>query len=193
MTRANLAEFPGLIELAASLGADEVVATNLTYSPSLALDGQHIFAAQPLPEDIEIVQHAKLIAERLDLPLRVYPLQSEPNTLVCDADPANTVYINHLGEVTPCVYLGLTVKGQIPRFYQGEPHPFDPVSFGNVSGGLEQVLRSKEREGFISAFQLRNVSKSPLAMFAYMTGQESEGELPCPPVPCQHCYKMLGV
>jgi MoaA/NifB/PqqE/SkfB family radical SAM enzyme len=193
MTRANLDEFPELVELAASLGADEVVATNLTYSPNLALDHKHVFEEQPLPEYLEIVNQAKQNAERLNLPLRVYPLQTEPQTLVCDADPLKTVYVNHRGEVTPCVYLGLTVKGQIPRFYQGEPHPFDTISFGNVSGGFDLALHGKERETFISAFKRRNVGSNPLAMFAYMTDQDLETELPLPPVPCRHCYKMLGV
>ena len=193
MTRANLGEFPPLIELAASLGADEVVATNLTYSPSLALDRMHIFGEQPRLEDIEIIDQAKRNAQRLNIPLRVYPLQTEPQTLVCDADPVNTVYINHRGEVAPCVYLGLTVQGQVPRFYRGEFHPFDTISFGDISNGLDQSLRGKEREAFISAFNRRNVGSNPLAMFAYMTGQDSETELPLPPSPCQHCYKMLGV
>lgn len=194
MTRANLDEFPSLVELAASLGADEVVATNLTYSPSLTLDGQHIFGEQPLAEDIEIINQARQAAERLDIPLRVYPIQAEPQTLVCDADPVNSVYINHKGDVTPCVYLGLTVQGQIPRFYQGEAHPFDTISFGNVcTGGFAQGLQSMEREAFTSAFKGRNVGSSPLAMFTYLSTQSEEGELSPPPAPCQHCYKMLGV
>lgn len=193
MTRANMGEFPSLVELAASSGADEVVATNLTYSPSLDLDRKHIFGEQPLTEDLEIIAQARQNAERLNLPLRVYPVQTEPNTLICDADPVNTVYINHRGDVTPCVYLGLTVQGQIPRYYHGEPHPFDTISFGNVSTGLDHALRGKERETFISAFKRRNVGKNPLAMFAYMTDQENESGLPLPPEPCQHCYKMQGV
>ncbi len=193
MTRANLGEFPALVELAASLGADEMVATNLTYSPSLALDGKHVFGENPLTEDMEIINQARQNAERLNLPLRVYPLQTEPNTLVCDADPVNTVYINHRGEVTPCVYLGLTVEGQIPRYNQGEAHPFDTISFGNVSTGLDRALRGSERKTFISAFKRRNVGSNPLAMFAYMTDENSDAELPPPPVPCRHCYKMLGV
>ena len=193
MTRANLNEFPSLVELGASLGADEVVATNLTYSPNLALDRMHIFGEQLLPEDIEIIDRAKATAKRLDIPLRVYPLQAEPQTLVCDADPINTVYINHRGEVTPCVYLGLTVPGKIPRYYHGEAHPFDTVSFGNVSNGLEQALKGEEREAFVSAFEHRNASNIPLAVFAYLTEQTESDGLPLPPAPCQHCYKMLGV
>jgi len=193
MTRANLNEFPSLVELGASLGANEIVATNLSYAPSLELDRMHVFGEQPLSEDIEIIGQAKTNAERLNIPLRVYPLQIEPQTLVCDADPINTVYINHRGEVTPCVYLGLTVPGKIPRYYHGEAHPFDTLSFGNVSIGLEQALQGKGREAFVAAFKRRNISKVPLAIFTYLTEQTESDELPLPPAPCQHCYKMLGI
>ena len=193
MTTANLSEFPALVELAASLGADEVVATNLTYSPSLMLDRMHIFGEQPVPADLEIVDRAKQNAERLGIPLRVYPVQVEPQTMVCDADPINAVYVNHHGEVTPCVYLGLTVQGQIPRFYQGEAHPFDTVSFGNVCNGFDQVLQGIKREAFTTVFKTRNVGSNPLTMFTYLTSQDEQAELPLPPFACQHCYKMLGV
>ncbi len=135
MTRANMDEFPALVDLAASLGADEVVATNLTYSPSLELDGKHVFGDPPLGDDLDIIASARAVAERFNIPIRIYPLQTEPNTLVCDADPVNTIYINHRGDVTPCVYLGLTVQGQVPRYYRGESHPFDTLSFGNVRDG----------------------------------------------------------
>jgi len=193
MTRANLDEFPPLVELAASLGADEVVATNLTYSPSLALDRMHIFGEQPQQSDVEIIQQAQQNAERHNIPLRVYPLQAEPNTLVCDADPLNAIYINHRGDVSSCVYLGLTLQGQVPRFYHGEAHPFETRSFGNVCNNMAQVLDGKERRAFIEAFEQRNMYNSPLAMFMQMAEQGSDDGLPLPPVPCQHCYKLLGV
>jgi MoaA/NifB/PqqE/SkfB family radical SAM enzyme len=192
MTRANLDEFPGLVELASSLGADEVVATNLAYSPSLALDGMGVFGEHPLQKDLDIISHARGAAERADLPLRVYPLQAEPNTLVCDADPMHSIYINHKGEVSACVYLGLTVQGRIPRYYRRELRPFDPVSFGNVCEGLDLVLQGKERKEFVEQFKGRNVSSSPLAMFTYMAGQEVP-DLPLPPQPCRCCYKMMGI
>jgi MoaA/NifB/PqqE/SkfB family radical SAM enzyme len=193
MTRANMSEFPSLVELAGSLGADETVATNLAYSPSLELDHKHVFGDPPLAEDIEIIARAKETAERLNIPLRIYPLQTEPNTLVCDADPVNTIYINHRGDVTPCVYLGLTVHGQVPRFYQGESHPFDTLSFGIICTGLKQALQSEERRNFVESFKCRNASSGPLAVFTYMAGQNDGGELPPPPAPCQFCYKMLGI
>lgn len=193
MTRANLAELPRVVELAASLGADEVVATNLAYAPSAALDHQRVFAEQPLQHDVEIIESAKSTAERLRMPLRVYPIQTEPSTLVCDADPLSTIYINHKGEVSPCVYLGLTVNGEIPRFYHAQAHPFQPLSFGSVCDGLPDILQSRSRRQFVKTFEARKASSGPLALFTYMAAHEDEGGLPPPPAPCQWCYKMLGI
>ena len=193
MTSANLSEFPSLVELAASLGADEVVATNLTYSPSLKLDRMHVFGEQPRQEDVEIINQAEHVAERLNIPLRIYPIQAEPQTLVCDADPEHAVYINHRGDVTPCVYLGLTVPGQVPRYYDGEAHPFDTYSFGNVRDGFSQVLEGEERATFTAGFKDRSADNNPLAMLTLLSTQDDEVELSLPPLPCQHCYKMLGV
>jgi MoaA/NifB/PqqE/SkfB family radical SAM enzyme len=193
MTTANMDEFPALIELAASLGADEVVATNLTYSPSLQLDHMHVFGEQPSSNDLEIINQARQAAKRLNMPLRIYPLHAEPQTLVCDADPVNGVYVNHRGDVTPCVYLGLTVQGKVPRYYHGEAHPFDTYSFGNVCDGFDRVLGGKERESFTTIFKERNVGNDPLAMFTLLSAQGEEEELSLPPTPCQYCYKMLGV
>jgi MoaA/NifB/PqqE/SkfB family radical SAM enzyme len=193
MTRANLSEFPSLIELAASLGADEVAATNLAYSPSLALEHQHVFGEQPLHEHIDFIKHAQQTADRLNIPLRVYPLQTEPATLVCDADPLNTIYVNHRGDVGPCVYLGLAVQGEVPRYFHGEFHPFETLSFGNVWNGFTRALQSESRKRFVEAFERRNASNSPLALFTYMAGKQDEAELPPPPWPCRSCYKMLGI
>jgi MoaA/NifB/PqqE/SkfB family radical SAM enzyme len=193
MTRANLAELPPLVELAASLGANEIVATNLTYSPSLALDEMHVFGEHPLSENVEIIRQAKEVARQLNVPFRAYPLQTEPNTLVCDANPANTIFINHRGDVTPCVYLGLTVQGAVPRYFHGEAHPFETLSFGNIRDGLPHALMGRPRKAFVDQFGHRQMSSTPLAVLDYMSGQSDQSEIPPPPVPCQFCYKMLGI
>ena len=192
MTRANLGELPGLVELASRLGADEMVATNLVYAPSAALDQMGVFGDPPADSDLETIAQAHQAAERVQMRLRVYPLQEEPDTLICDADPLRSIYINHRGEVSACVYLGLAVPGRIPRYYHGEEQPFDPCSFGDVSEGLDKVLRGRKRRDFTEAFRRRNASNSPLALFTYMAAQEPP-ELPASPEPCRHCYKMLGV
>lgn len=215
MTRPNLQDFPSLVELAARLGVDEMVATNLTYSPSLQLDQMHVFGEEPAEADLAIVETARQAAERLGLRLRVYPLKTEPRTLVCDADPLRSIYINHQGEVSPCVYLGLrlreaespggqAMKATAPRYFRAKStqaaewrpislEPGSPGQFGHVREGLTQVLESKRRREFIRAFHNRNITRSPVVAFSYLAGADDHTELPLPPEPCRACYKMLGV
>lgn len=214
MTRLNLQELPALVGLAAELGADEMVATNLTYSPTLELDRLHVFADEPDPDHLAILEEAHHTAKRLGIRLRTYPIKTHPRTLVCDADPMRSIYINHRGEVTACVYLGITLQtavgqreqggGIIPRYYQGEwkpivlkdvSQPGYPAShqFGNVREGLRTVLEGPGRAEFVQAFQRRNIASNPLISFSYLAGTTGETELPPPPEPCRACYKMLGV
>ena len=193
MTRANLNELPGLVELAASLGADEVVATNLAYAPSLELDRMRVFGENPLAEDLEVVVQATQAAARLKMPFRAYPLKTEVATLVCDADPMNSIYVNYQGDVSGCVYMGLTAQDPMPRFYEGVPQPFDRISFGNICDGMEKALEGHARQEFVQAFSRRKAMGNPLAMFSYLAGPQQTEQLPLAPPPCRCCYKLLGI
>jgi MoaA/NifB/PqqE/SkfB family radical SAM enzyme len=191
MTRDNFVQLPDFVELAARLGADEVVATNLTYAPTRDIDQRRVFGDRIPESHAEILAQAKAKANKYDLPARIYPLEMEKLVMMCDSRPDETVFINHLGEVTPCVYLGLSLHGEIPRFFQGESHPISPVSFGNVRNGLPGCLSSPARKEFNRYFQRRISAHSPLANFAFDYG--SPMELPPPPPACRYCYKMYAV
>ncbi len=193
MTRANIAELPGFVRLAAELGADEAVATNLTNTPTLEQEHQRVFAAQPDPTDLEIVEQARRIAAQAGLPFMVYPLEMQDQVLVCDANPLETIYINHLGEVAPCVNLGLCARGEIPRYFGGESHPTPRINFGDVRQGLPAALDSLQRRVFCQAFRQRNVTANPLVAFSVLSGVSKGEALPPPPQPCRACYKMYGV
>jgi MoaA/NifB/PqqE/SkfB family radical SAM enzyme len=190
MTRSNLHDLPEMVRLSARLGANEVAATNLTYSPTLALDEERVFGLSPLPEHLDILAEAQQAAAAAGIPLRVYPLQMEDQVLTCDARPDESIFINHQGECAPCVYLGLSVEGDIPRTFMGQAHPCLPVSFGNVRAGLEQALHSTTRRDFVKTFQRRDIARDPLAAFSALSGQV---DVPPPPAPCRQCYKMYGV
>lgn len=191
MNAGNLGELPDLVRLAAKLGADEVVATNLTYTPTLELDDFRAFG-RDLPGATDITREARRVAENCGMRLTLYPLEFEDQVLVCDARPHKTTFINQQGEVTPCVLLGLNLHGDIPRYYFGEAQPVPPVSFGSVCQGLPQVMEGPERRAFIEPFLRREAAAHPLASFAYLLEQQ-QPDLPDPPEPCRHCYKLLGV
>ncbi|MEW5721403.1 MAG: radical SAM protein, partial [Chloroflexota bacterium] len=122
MLRANLHELPDFARLATSLGADEVVATNVAYAPTREIEAQRVFAESPDPRHVALVAEAEREAKRLGVAFRAYPLTMDQNILECDAQPTETAFVNHLGQVTPCVYLGLPVQGSAPRVFQGQDH-----------------------------------------------------------------------
>jgi MoaA/NifB/PqqE/SkfB family radical SAM enzyme len=193
MTASNLEELPEMVRLSASLGSDEVVATNLTYAPTQLLDSQRVFSDKPEAAFAAYVAEAQENARQLDIPLRVYPLSMEDEVLVCDANPLETVFINHTGEVTPCVYLGVSVSGEVPRYFQGQPLPYHPVSFGHICNDLSNVMNGMRRKEFTNAFRRRDMARSPLASFALLSAGEGGSGLPPAPEPCRGCYKLYGV
>jgi MoaA/NifB/PqqE/SkfB family radical SAM enzyme len=193
MMRPNIHELPAFVRLAASLGADEVAATNVAYAPTPEIESRGVFAATPDPEYQAIVAESEQEAGRLGLQLRVYPLTMDDNILECDAKPTEMAFINHLGAVTPCVYLGLPVKDSAPRFFQGKNYPVSPVSFGNVRAGLIEALQGQSRATFVAPFRARKAFAYSALAFSAASGMGQDMRLPDPPPPCRHCYKLYGV
>ena len=193
MLRANIHELPEFVRLAASLGADEIVATNVVYAPTREIEAQRVFAESPEPQHLALVAEAEREARRLGVTFRAYPLTMDYNILECDAQPTETAYVNHLGQVTPCVYLGLPTREMAPRIFQGEEHPVARVHLGNICLGLLEAMQGAERAQFIGAFRARKAfAYSALALSA-ASGASEQTELPAPPPACRFCYKMYGV
>lgn len=191
MMRPNMDDLPPFVSLAASLGADEVVATNLTYAFTPELDAQHVFGPAPEPAHEALIAEAREEAARLGLKFRAYPLATSEAVVECDARPTETAFINCRGEVTPCVYLGLPVKEAAPRYCDGVNRPLPGLSFGNVRDGLLTVWEGPARKKFGAAFASRRAAGYS-SLLVSATGGDA-GALPAPPEPCRHCYKLLGV
>ena len=193
MMRANIHELPEFVRLAATLGADKVVATNVAYTPTHEIEVLRVFSELPDPQHVALVAEAKREAKRLGIIFRAYPLAMEPNILECDAQPTETAFVNHLGQVTPCVYLGLPVKENAPRVFQGQDCSFALVNFGNVCAGLIAALESAACAKFAGAFHSRKAfAYSALALSA-ASGMGEQVILPDPPLACRSCYKLYGV
>ncbi len=194
MTRDNLGELAAILPLAAAAGIDEVVATNIDFAPDPAVEARQAFACGPPdPEATAAVDRARAEATRTGLPFRAYPLGLGEPALMCDAYPTQNVFVNHRGEVTPCVYLGLPLKGAaIPRQFCGERKPATAVVFGDLRDGLPTALRSEAAEDFREAFRRRLATR--LDSLVPVDAERVGGpRTPPPPAQCVFCYKLYGL
>lgn len=193
MLRANIHELPAFVSLAKALGADEVVATNVAYTPTREIESSRVFAAVPDLQHQDWVAEAADQAKRARIKFNAYPLKLDAPVLECDAKPTETAFVNHRGEVAPCVYLGLPVREPAPRVFDGQDRAFAPVSFGNVRDGLVEVMLGRARNEFIEPLrQRRSAALIALAVAAEDTA-EPLVHIPSPPVSCESCPKMYGV
>jgi MoaA/NifB/PqqE/SkfB family radical SAM enzyme len=199
MTRANLHELQAFVELAARLGADEAVATNLTYTPTPELGNLRAFSChEPDPTYQEFVAHAQEKAQASGIKFRLYPLVKGEPLMGCDARPLEAAFVNHMGYVTPCVYLGLSVKGDIPRIFCGRQVSVDPVRFGHVSQGLMAAFHSHEAEKFKAPLRKLKMSTHPALLFGALTTEATtdytaSDRVSILPIGCQSCYKQYGM
>ena len=132
MTRTNIAELPRAVELAASLGVDELYAINLDYVVTPAHDRLRLFGCPDLREGaIRTVEEARRRARRVGLAFRSYPLDLE-EVAICEAHPTKILFVSCEGWVSPCTYLTLPGQAEIPRRFQGRQVSVPVVRFGNV-------------------------------------------------------------
>jgi MoaA/NifB/PqqE/SkfB family radical SAM enzyme len=195
MTKANLAELPEAVDLAAALGADELVATNLDYVVTPEHDDLRAFACpQPRGGFARIVEDARERSRRAGLGFRPYPL--EPGEVaVCEADPLKILFVACDGWVSPCNYMGLAGRTDIPRYFDGRTITVPRLRFGNIlEQDLLDIWASPAYRAFRRQFQERALAVAARAVGAVVGGGEAPGlTLPAPPDPCRTCYKLCGV
>jgi MoaA/NifB/PqqE/SkfB family radical SAM enzyme len=192
MTPANLAELPRAVELAAELGADELVATNLDYVITPGLDALRAYSVSPPAQACRaVLNEAAAVARRTGIAFRPYPLQFR-EMAVCDLNPLKLLYVSAEGAVSPCVYTSLAGLPELPRVFEGAPLETPAVSFGNVNERpLVEIWESPAYREFRGRFA-RRVAGAGLAMLGAAAGDVEPEELPAPEA-CRTCPKLYGV
>ncbi len=193
MTPANLAELPQAVELAAALGADELVATNLDYVITPQLDELRAFApSPPARAHREAMEEARVAAQRFGVGFRANSL--EPREMaVCDLNPLKILFISADGSVSPCVYTSLTGQAAIPRFFDGKPVSIPPVRFGNVNQQeLMEIWEAPAYRAFRRQFIERLHGSAKMVFAAAGAARVAAEEAPAPE-PCRSCPKLYGV
>ncbi len=193
MTTTNLAELPGAVELAAGLGADELVATNLDYVMTPALDAVRAYGdGRPARQLGAALDEAGAAARRAGIAFRPYPLQFR-EMAVCDLNPLKILFVSADGAVSPCVYTSLTGQHDIPRVFDGRALEVPVVQFGNVNERpLAEIWESAPYREFRAQFARRVVRASSFALGALDAGSAQQADAPAPSA-CRTCPKLYGV
>ncbi len=195
MTKSNMAELPAAVELVASLGADELFAINLDYVVRPEHDALKAFGCPALREEFgRIVGEARERARRAGLAFRAYPLDGE-EVAVCEADPTKILFVSCDGWVSPCTYLGLSGRSDIPRRFEGQSLTVPRLRFGNVlDQDLMDIWNSSAYQTFRRQFARRRLGVAARAMGTVTgNGDDAASKMPPAPAPCLTCYKLYGL
>lgn len=191
MTKTNLCELPQAIELAARLGADELVATNLDYVITPALDRLKAYSSAPPAQALrKAMEDAREAAARAGLAFRPYGLESR-EMAVCDLDPLNILFVSADGRISPCVYTALAGQSEIPRFFDGASLRVPAVHFGDI--GETPLMEIWDRPDY-RAFRQRFLKRLIAARTPAFGARRAAGAADATPAPepCRTCPKLHG-
>ena len=86
LMRSNLQELPAAVELAATLGADQICVEHMDCIPILPMEKQVVFL-NPQETDPDVVAEAQRIAEQRSILFSCEPMTVSPDSRTCSADP----------------------------------------------------------------------------------------------------------
>jgi len=142
MTKTNIKELSEAVSLAKDVGIDEMVATNVDYTPGKLQDDMKIFSCKEDSYCKKLIESALRTAKKVKLPFRIYTLEME-ELIMCEMNPLKIVFLSHDGCVSPCVYLNLSKQGLIPRVFCGNQYEIERQCFGNI--GQDSFMEIWER------------------------------------------------
>jgi len=133
MTKMNIDELPEIVHLSKDMRVNELVATNLDYTPTSVQDGLRVFSCNTADSRFKkIVDISVREAKKKKLPFRVYPLEME-EVIICEMNPLRIAFFSYDGCVSPCIYLNMTKQGPLQRLFCGSHSNVQKVRFGNIT------------------------------------------------------------
>lgn len=202
MTRLNMTELPDMVPLAARMGIDEVMVTNIDYLPRERCNVLRAFHHESPTEVFEkSLEEMHALGKELGVAVRSYPLEAR-EVPMCEANPLKNIFFSVDGAVAPCVYLRIPKRGDIPRIFMDSEYEVPQTIFGNIDeGDLWEIWDGEGYRSFRKIYERRlagsfSVSKA-FDLFSGSATIHSEDEKirDIPPLPevCRTCYKAYGL
>jgi MoaA/NifB/PqqE/SkfB family radical SAM enzyme len=188
----NYHELPEYVELAHRLGVDQVIAKNLDVIIKPGDDARRVFSHDVPPSSTleQALQAAQQKAQALGVQLRVYSMQ--PNELtICDHNPLRSIFINHAGDLSPCITLTYAEE----RVFDGQRLLVPCQRFGNIcQEDLLDIWNKPAYRQFRQRYEARLQVERQATLDRLLGGPEA-ADLTLPPAPegCQTCYYLYGV
>jgi len=188
MLTSNFDELSRITRLAKKVGAEQVVASNLTLIQEPQLSQEALFNnPQRLNEYSRTLARIKKEAADNNILFAYRNPALDEASCVCLENVCRACVINVAGEVEPCVFTNPILSGssdktagkQMVAIFKDQPIPFEPFSFGNIKDtGLTRIWQSKKYWKFRKLFdpETRLSSREILADM---------------PPSCKTCYKRL--
>ena len=158
----NVHELPAFVELAHSLGVEQVVAKNLDVILKDGDDQRRFFSntGEPDKEVEQVLAEACSRAEALGIKLRFYPLRRQ-EVAVCEHNPLQSVFINWEGVVSPCITLSYATS----RIFNGKRIQVPCERYGDVRlDDLTAIWENPNYLDFRSFFQARLMQERQAAI-----------------------------
>jgi MoaA/NifB/PqqE/SkfB family radical SAM enzyme len=186
----NYPELPAFIELAHSLGVEQVVAKNLDVILKPGDDERRLFthSGEPLSGWRQSLELAQTRADELGVSLRLYALQPQ-EVPICEHDPLRSLFFTWEGDVAPCVTLAYAEE----RFFAGQRVHTPCQRFGSLqSTALEAIWNCAGYREFRRRFEARLNAERQATLDLLLGGSAA---VPLPPAPegCRTCYYLYGV
>jgi MoaA/NifB/PqqE/SkfB family radical SAM enzyme len=200
ITSKNFYELPDLIDKAFELGVSEIVVNNMDYLPSSKLQKLALFLRSKEEKIVysQSMKEASKRARKHGMKFKIQPTELE-EVLVCEANPLKSMFVNVLGRVFPCTYLGIPVTGGIVRHFKGKDVIKQIKEFGSLEEeDLHTVWNKPQYKRFRHFYEERiKADRAFLANVASMDFNPTKliGDVRDKPLPdeCQTCYKAYGV
>jgi MoaA/NifB/PqqE/SkfB family radical SAM enzyme len=200
MTKFNIRSLPKTIPLAAELGVDEVMATNIDYLAgercNLLRTFYHESPSQTFQDSIDEMHR---MGKKMGIAVRTYPLKCQ-EVLVCEANPPRNAFFSIDGSVAPCVYLRIPKKGDIQRIFQNKEYSVPQTFFGNINDeDFYEIWNKGSYKIFRKVFEdrIRTKFDSVADTFVNMSFAKLEENITKEPPPlhevCRTCYKAYGI